>query len=45
MGLVVKGIKTYDCTVEIENGSIEEILAESDKLVGELDERYPPVTG
>ena len=38
----VKGIKTYDCTVELVNATIEEVLAESDKLVLELDKRYPP---
>ena len=39
----VKGIKTYDCTVDITNGSMEEVLEESDKLVAELDKRYPPI--
>ncbi len=38
----VKGIKTYDCTVEITNGTMEEVLEESDKLVAEMDRRYPP---
>lgn len=37
----VKGVKTYDCTVDITNGTMEEVLAESDKLVAELDQRYP----
>ncbi len=37
-----KGVKTYDCTTEIINGTMEEVLAESDKLVLELDKRYPP---
>ena len=38
----VKGIKTYDCTVDITNGTMDEVLAESDKLVSQLDQRYPP---
>ena len=37
----VKGIKTYDCTVEIVDGTNEEVLAESDALVKSLDKRYP----
>ena len=39
----VKGVKTYDCTVDIQGATIEEVLIESDKLVAELDKRYPPV--
>ena len=38
----VKGIKTFDCTVDILNGTEEEVLAESDSLVAKLDKRYPP---
>ncbi len=38
----VKGIKTYDCTVDFENDTMEEVLTASDKLVAELDKRYPP---
>ena len=38
----VKGIKTYDCTCDCEGLTMEEVLIESDKLVGELDKRYPP---
>ncbi len=46
VGTSVKGVKTYDCTVEI-NGDLavetkDLILAESDALVAELDKRYPP---
>jgi hypothetical protein len=44
----VKGVKTYDCTVDSEAVgvlSLEEALIESDKLVAELDRRYPPVVG
>jgi len=37
-----KGQHTYDCTIEIADASIEEVLAESDKLVAELDARYSP---
>ena len=36
----VKGVKTWDCTVDGEL-SMEEILTESDKLVKELEKRYP----
>jgi len=39
----VKGIKTYSCTTEMIDASMAEILAESDKLVKALDERYPPI--
>ena len=39
----VKGVKTFDATVEIIDGTNEEILIESDALVAELDKRYPPV--
>ncbi len=35
----VKGVKTWDCTVDGEL-PMEEILAESDKLVKELEKRY-----
>jgi len=38
----VKGVKTYDCTVDIKGTNMEEVLLESDKLVKELDKRYPP---
>ena len=38
----VKGIKTYDCTVDMTESTMEEVLSESDKLVAELDRRYPP---
>lgn len=39
----IKGIKSYDCTVDIEGLSQAEVLDESDRLVAELDRRYPPV--
>ena len=38
----VKGIKTYDCTVDAEGLTQEEVLKRSDALVKELDSRYPP---
>jgi hypothetical protein len=41
----VKGIKTYDCTVDFKGISMEETLNASDKLVAELDKRYPPQIG
>ena len=37
----VKGIKAFDCTVDGENFTMDEILAESDRLVAELMKRYP----
>jgi len=37
----VKGVKTFDCTVDGLGFSMEEVLAESDKLVTELQKRYP----
>ena len=36
----VKGIKTYDCTVETHEG-IAVALRMSDTLIAQLDERYP----
>ncbi len=38
----VKGIKTYSCTVEMLDPEEWEVLSESDKLISELDKRYPP---
>lgn len=38
----VKGVKTWDCTVDAEGFSMEEVLEESDKLVPALEVRYPP---
>ena len=37
----VRGIKTFDCTVDGEF-EMAEILKRSDALVKELDARYPP---
>ena len=42
VSISVKGVKTYDCTVDMENAGMDEVLKESDKLVAELDKRYPP---
>lgn len=51
VGTSVKGVKTFDCTVEVTAGgewtdvdvkAIRDIaLAESDALVAELEKRYP----
>ena len=38
----VKGVKTYDATIELIDATNEQTLAESDTLVAELDKRYPP---
>ena len=37
----VKGIITFDCTVECVDGTMEGLLEESDKLVAKLTEKYP----
>jgi len=37
----VKGVRTWDCTVDGTGFSKGRILAESDLLVGELEKRYP----
>jgi len=37
----VKGVITWSSTVEMLDRSIEEVLAESDRLVAELKKRYP----
>ena len=36
-----KGVKTWDCTCDGTNILMSEVLAESDKLVAELEKRYP----
>jgi hypothetical protein len=38
----VKGVKTFDCTVDMLNETMSAVLAMSDKLVAELEKRYPP---
>lgn len=37
----VKGIKTWDCTVDGTGYTKQEVLKESDELVSELEKRYP----
>ena len=37
----VKGVRTWDCTVDGENYTKEEILIYSDQLVAALESRYP----
>ena len=37
----IKGIKTWECTVDGEGLTMEEILARSDELVKALESRYP----
>ena len=37
----VKGIKTWDCTVDGTGYSKEIILVEGDSMVAELEKRYP----
>ena len=37
----VKGVKTWDATCDMENFTLEEVLAESDLLVASLEARYP----
>lgn len=41
----VKGVKTFDCTVDMEGYEMAEVLAESDKLVKALELRYPAPVG
>jgi hypothetical protein len=36
-----KGVKSWECTVDGEGYTEEEILAASDSLVKKLDEKYP----
>ena len=36
-----KGLKSYECTVDIEGLDMAEVMAESDRLVAMLDARYP----
>ena len=37
----VKGVKTFDCTVDGLGYSMEAVLAASDQLVNALEARYP----
>ncbi len=36
-----KGVHAFEVTVEMVDATAEEVLAESDRLVAELDKRYP----
>lgn len=40
----VKGIQTWDCTVDATGFTMEETLEQSDTLVAELERRYPAPT-
>jgi len=35
-----KGVVTWDCTIEVLGGTIDDVLRESDSLVNELERRY-----
>jgi hypothetical protein len=37
----VKGVKTWDCTVDAENMDMEGVFALSDEMVKGLEKRYP----
>ncbi len=37
----VKGVKTWDCTVDGVGFTDDEVLAKSDELVKKLESRYP----
>ena len=39
----VKGVKTYECTVDAENYEMVDVIRKSDELVAILDKKYPPV--
>ena len=41
VSISTKGQKTWDCTCDGEGFTMEFVLAESDKLVKELESRYP----
>jgi len=43
VSISVKGIKTWDCTVDGTEYTQEEVLAKSDVLVAQLEKRYPIV--
>ena len=42
VSISTKGQKTWDCTCDLQGATMEEVLAKSDALVKELDDRYPP---
>jgi len=37
----VKGVKTWDCTVDASGYEMDEVLTKSDELVKKLEQRYP----
>ena len=41
VSISVKGVKTWDCTVDGEGYEMVEILLRSDELIARLEERYP----
>ena len=41
VSMTSKGIKSFECTVDITNGTEDEVLKASDSLVAQLDKRYP----
>ena len=41
ISISVKGVKTWDCTVDAEGYEMFEVLHDSDLLVEELEIRYP----
>lgn len=45
ISISVKGIKTWECTVDGTGYTEAEILEKSDSLVKQLEKRYPPEEG
>lgn len=45
VSVLAKGQKKWDCTVDGENYTEEEILERSDSLVAKLEQRYPMDVG
>ena len=45
VSMTSKGIKSFECTVDITNGTEDEVLKASDSLVAQLDKRYPITIG
>ena len=45
VAISTKGVITWDCTVDSNSLSKQEVLNESDILVAQLKERYPVVMG
>jgi len=42
VSISTKGQKTWECTVDGDNYTEDEILEKSDSLVVKLEQRYPP---